>query len=100
MTGEASKRSAEGIEASAGLSASERIEGLIAGLADWRGERLAEILGFIHEAEPDVVEEWKWMVSPVFKATKNLSGLILHCDVRLPDLRSAVGHPTNRRSHR
>ena len=38
------------------------------------GERLAEIRGFIHEAEPEVVEEWKWMASPVFKATKRIGG--------------------------
>ena len=49
-----------------GLSASGRIDGAIAELGDWRGERLAEIRRLIHEADPEVVEEWKWMGSPVF----------------------------------
>ncbi|HXB97633.1 MAG TPA: DUF1801 domain-containing protein [bacterium] len=33
---------------------------------DWRGQRLAEIRRLIHEALPDVVEEWKWMGTPVW----------------------------------
>ena len=66
MAGKASKKSAKGAEASEGLSASERIDVAIAGLGDWRGERLAEIRRLIHEADPEVVEEWKWMGSPVF----------------------------------
>ena len=44
-----------------------RIDDLIAGLADWRGERLAEIRRVIHETLPDVVETWKWMGSPVWE---------------------------------
>jgi hypothetical protein len=51
---------------SAHLSASERIEKRIADLGDWRGERLAEIRTLIHEVDPEVVEEWKWMGSPVW----------------------------------
>jgi hypothetical protein len=43
-----------------------RIDTLIAGLGDWRGERLAEIRTLIHEVDPEVVEEWKWMGSPVW----------------------------------
>ena len=39
---------------------------MIAGLGDWRGARLAEIRALIHEADPEVVEEWKWMGSPVW----------------------------------
>ena len=39
---------------------------MIAALGDWRGEKLAEIRRIIHEADPDVVEEWKWMGSPVW----------------------------------
>ena len=66
MATRASKKSAKGAEASEGLSASERIDGAIAGLGDWRGERLAEIRRLIHEADAEVVEEWKWMGSPVF----------------------------------
>jgi hypothetical protein len=51
---------------SAQLSASERIDKIIAELGDWRGEMLAEIRKIIHEADPEVVEEWKWMGSPVW----------------------------------
>jgi hypothetical protein len=47
-------------------SASQRIEAKIAALADWRGERLAELRRLIHEVDPDVVEEWKWMGTPVW----------------------------------
>lgn len=51
---------------SARTSASERIDKRIADLGDWRGERLAEIRALIHEVDPEVVEEWKWMGSPVW----------------------------------
>lgn len=48
------------------LDASERIDKEIADLGDWRGERLAEIRKLIHEVDPGVVEEWKWMGTPVW----------------------------------
>jgi hypothetical protein len=48
------------------MSASKRIDKKIADLSDWRGERLADIRTLIHEVDPDVVEEWKWMGSPVW----------------------------------
>ena len=48
------------------MSASSKIDKKIADLGDWRGERLAEIRKLIHEAAPEVVEEWKWMGSPVW----------------------------------
>jgi hypothetical protein len=41
-------------------SASERIDGRIADLGDWRGETLSRMRRLIQEADPDVVEEWKW----------------------------------------
>lgn len=47
-------------------TASERISRYIAELDDWRGERLASIRGVFHEADPAIVEEWKWMGSPVW----------------------------------
>ena len=47
-------------------SASERIDQAISALADWRGERLAEIRKLIHEVDPEVVEDWKWMGTPVW----------------------------------
>lgn len=48
------------------MSASKRIDKKIADLSDWRGERLADIRKLIHEVDPEVVEEWKWMGSPVW----------------------------------
>jgi hypothetical protein len=50
----------------AGASASKKITARIRELGDWRGERLAEVRALIHEADPAVVEEWKWMGTPVF----------------------------------
>jgi hypothetical protein len=47
-------------------SASERIDERIAALADWRGEVLARVRAWIHAADPQVVEEWKWMGTPVW----------------------------------
>ena len=47
-------------------SASELISGKIAELGDWRGETLARMRKLIKEAEPEVVEEWKWMGTPVW----------------------------------
>ena len=41
-------------------SASERIDEKIAELADWRGETLSRMRELIKEADPEVVEEWKW----------------------------------------
>lgn len=50
----------------AGLTPSEQIDRRIAELADWRGEVLGSVRRLIHEAVPDVVEEWKWMGTPVW----------------------------------
>ncbi len=47
-------------------SASDLITKRISGLADWRGKTLARMRKLIHEADPDVVEEWKWMGTPVW----------------------------------
>src|ERR1700678_86677 len=43
---------------------SKRIDKRIADLADWRGKMLAHVRKIIHQADPQVVEEWKWMGSP------------------------------------
>jgi hypothetical protein len=43
-----------------GESASEQIDQRIAELGDWRGETLSRMRALIHEADPEVVEEWKW----------------------------------------
>jgi hypothetical protein len=47
-------------------SASELISKRIADLADWRGKTLSRMRKLIKEADPDVVEEWKWMDTPVW----------------------------------
>lgn len=47
-------------------TATELIDGRIAELGDWRGATLARMRRLIHEAAPDVVEEWKWMGTPVW----------------------------------
>jgi len=41
-------------------NASERIDERIRELGDWRGQTLSKVRGIIKEADPDVVEEWKW----------------------------------------
>jgi hypothetical protein len=52
--------------ASQGQSASELIAKRIAELGDWRGKTLGRMRKLIKEADPDVVEEWKWMGTPVW----------------------------------
>ncbi|HEU5444332.1 MAG TPA: DUF1801 domain-containing protein [Pseudolabrys sp.] len=49
-----------------GQSASERIDKRIAELGDWRGVTLGRMRKLIHDADPEVVEEWKWMGTPVW----------------------------------
>ena len=53
-------------KSSGASSASQRIDRKIASLGDWRGERLAQIRALIHEVDPEVIEEWKWMGTPVW----------------------------------
>ena len=48
-------------------SASEHIDARIEELGDWRGEMLARIREIIRQADPDVVEEWKWRGVPVWE---------------------------------
>ena len=48
------------------MNPSKRIDQLIAGLADWRGRTLAGIRKSILEADREIIEEWKWMGSPVW----------------------------------
>jgi hypothetical protein len=52
--------------ASQDQSASELISKRIAELGDWRGKTLARMRKLIKEADPDVVEEWKWMGTPIW----------------------------------
>jgi len=47
-------------------SASALIDDRIESLPDWRGKMLAKARKLIHQADPDIVEEWKWMGTPIF----------------------------------
>ena len=47
-------------------SASAFIDQKIKELGDWRGKTLAKVRDIIHKADPEIVEEWKWMGTPVF----------------------------------
>jgi hypothetical protein len=47
-------------------SASALIDEKITGLNDWRGKMLAKVRAIMHEADPEVLEEWKWMGTPVW----------------------------------
>jgi len=51
---------------SQGQSASELISNRIVELGDWRGQTLGRMRQLIKQADPDVIEEWKWMGSPVW----------------------------------
>ena len=48
------------------MNPSERIDQLIAGLTDWRGKTLASVRKGILRADREIIEEWKWMGSPVW----------------------------------
>jgi hypothetical protein len=48
------------------MNPSEQIDRLIAGLTDWRGKTFAAIRKSILEADREIIEEWKWMGSPVW----------------------------------
>jgi hypothetical protein len=52
---------------SEGASPSQLIDARIAELDDWRGETLARIRRLVKEADPDVVETWKWRGVPVWE---------------------------------
>jgi len=70
------------------------IDDLIAALTDWRGQTLADLRRIIHDADPDIVEEWKWKGSPVFSdhgiicvvnAFKDKVKMTFNQGARLPD---------------
>ena len=72
----------------------ERIDALIAKLTDWRGKTLANIRKSILEADREIIEEWKWMGSPVWcrdgiiavaNAHKDKVKLTFSHGARLPD---------------
>jgi hypothetical protein len=51
---------AAGVESASAIIASSSIDARIKELGDWRGKTLARVRGIIHEADPEIVEEWKW----------------------------------------
>src|ERR1700731_3106995 len=55
-------------------SASALIDEKIKELGDWRGKTLAKVREVIHEADPEIVEEWKWMGTPIWSH----GGIVLH----------------------
>lgn len=55
-----------------GAAASRKIDERIKSLGDWRGEILAEMRRLIHEADPQIMEEWKWMGTPVWSHAGNV----------------------------
>jgi hypothetical protein len=80
--------------AASGKTASQLIDARIAELGDWRGEALARMRTLIREADPVVVEEWKWMGTPVWshdggictgESYKSIVKLTFHKGASLPD---------------
>jgi hypothetical protein len=76
------------------LTPSEKIDARIASLSGWKGKKLAEIRRLIHEADPHVVEEWKWRGTPVWEhdgiiafgdAFKEKVKFTFHQGAHLPD---------------
>jgi hypothetical protein len=48
------------------VDAAKQIDALIDGLSDWRSKTLADVRKAILQADPEIIEEWKWMGSPVW----------------------------------
>ena len=55
------------------MNASERIDRLIAELPDWRSKTLAVVRKSILAADPEIIEEWKWMGSPVWSCEGHIA---------------------------
>ncbi len=76
------------------MTPSERIDQLIAKITDWRGKTFAAVRKAILAADKEIIEEWKWMGSPVWSrdgmiavanAHKGKVKLTFACGARLPD---------------
>ena len=70
------------------MTASERIDQMIAGLTDWRGKTFAGIRKAILAADPEIVEEWKWMGSPVWSR----DGMIAVADAHKGKVKLTFAH--------
>ena len=66
MAGKTSPTSAKAATKADGGDASALIDRRIRDLGDWRGETLARMRALILKADPEIVEEWKWMGTPVW----------------------------------
>jgi hypothetical protein len=62
------------------MNPSERIDQLIAGLTDWRGKTLAAIRKNFLDSDREIIEEWKWMGSPVWSKDGMLAVANAHKD--------------------
>src|SRR5258708_14482593 len=94
------------------MNASERIDQLIAGITDWRGKTLASLRKTILAADREIIEEWKWMGSPVWShhgiisvgnAHKDKVKLTFSNGASLPDpdnlFNAVLGGHTSRATH-
>jgi hypothetical protein len=70
------------------MNASERIDQMIAGLTDWRGKTFAAIRKAILAADPEIIEEWKWMGSPVWSR----DGMIAVADAHKGKVKLTFAH--------
>ena len=73
------------------MNPSERIDQLIEGLTDWRGKTLASVRKSFLEADPEIVEEWKWMGSPVWSR----DGMIAVANAHKDKVKITFSHGAN-----
>jgi len=73
------------------MNPSERIDQLIEGLTDWRGKTLASVRKSFLEADREIVEEWKWMGSPVWSR----DGMIAVANAHKDKVKITFSHGAN-----
>lgn len=70
------------------MTPSEKIDQLIAGIDDWRGKTFADVRKAILAADKEIVEEWKWMGSPVWER----DGIIAVCNAHKGKVKLTFDH--------
>src|SRR5882762_4967923 len=75
------------------MNPTERIDQLIAGITDWRGKTFARIRKSILAADPEIIEEWKWMGSPVWSRDRIIAVSNAHKDKVKLTLPHGARHP-------
>ena len=70
------------------MTPSERIDQLIAKLTDWRGNTFASIRKSVLEVDPEIIEEWKWMGTPVW----SLGGIIAIANAHKEKVKVTFSH--------